>query len=388
MRAGVLSDEQIITFLNEKFINTWVPNAELGRIRSLQEPIQNRRIQEGKTFNKNHELAQTIIKGWKTGTKKGSPVDCFVISPEFELMGRQLVNELDDDRKNRGLPSEEAYFLSYLNEALDGKQPGLGNVVLTYQQPIHELTDIIRTPSKDDQNLTVVIIDATSCKNGGVLIINILMGRDDAEGAFYLLDGDYILPADREVPEDDSLAWTWGESDETLQIKHSFDSGQYFKLIATRYWDEDTPYVNAFHAKISVEENTQTGPKIVLDKEQPKQKVLDTFRAPGHGNQDYTVVNIDALAFDNGGTLTIKIQVGSAKASGSFDLFGEDIKLPTKGTPMEALSSAWGIEPGSKGTITHSFEKGKVFKLGATGDWFSKKGDINAFHAIISVEEN
>ncbi len=143
MRAGVLSDEQIITFLNEKFINTWVPNAELGRIRSLQEPIQNRRVQEGKAFNKNHELAQTIIKGWKTGTKKGSPVDCFVISPEFELMGRQLVNELDDDQRNRGLPSEEAYYLSYLNEALDGKQPGLGNVVLTCQQPIHELTDII-----------------------------------------------------------------------------------------------------------------------------------------------------------------------------------------------------------------------------------------------------
>lgn len=47
----------------------------------------------------------------------------------------------------------------------------------------------------------------------------------------------------------------------------------------------------------------------------------------------------------------------------------------------------WGIEPGNNGTITHRFEKGKVFKLGATGDWFSKKGDINAFHAIISVKE-
>ncbi len=387
MRAGVLSNEQIITFLNENFINTWVPNAELGRIRSLREPIEKRRLQEGKTFNKNHELAQTIIKGWKTGTKKGSPMDCFVISPEFELMGRQLVNDLDDDRRNRALPSEEAYYLTFLNDALEGKQPGLGNVVLTYDNPSHELSDVIRTSSENNQNLTIVMIDARSCINGGILIIDILMGRDDAEGAFYLCDGDYILPTDREVSENDSLAWTWGESDETLQIKHQFNSGQFFKLIATRYWDEDIPYINAFHAKISVEENAPTGMKIVLDREQPKQKALETFRAPGHGYQDYTVVNIDTLAFGNGGILTIEIQVGNAKACGSFDLFDDDTKLPTKGTPKEALSSAWGIEPGNNGTITHGFEKGKVFKLGATGDWFSKKGDINAFHAIISVKE-
>ena len=363
MRAGVLSAEQIITFLNEKFINTWIPNSELGRIRSLREPIQKRRVQEGKSFNTNHELAQAIIKGWKTGTKKGSPVDCFVISPEFELMGRQLVNDLDDDRRTRGLPSEEAYYLSFLNAALDGRQPGLGNIVLTSEDSLHEVSDVIRTPSENNQNLTIIMIDASSCNNGGTLIIDILMGRDDAEGAFYLLDGDYILSTDREISDEDSLARTWGESDETLQIKHSFDSGQYFKLIATRYWDEDTPYINAFHAKISVEENTQTGPKIVLDKEQPKQKVLDTFRAPGHGNQDYTVVNINALAFANGGTLTIRIQVGNAKASGSFDLFDEDIKLPTKGTPKEALSSAWGIEPGNIGTITHSLRKVKSSNL-------------------------
>lgn len=254
MRAGVLSNEQIIAFLNENFINTWVPNAELGRIRSLREPIQNRQLQEGKTFNKNHELAQTIIKGWKTGTKKGSPVDCFVISPEFELMGRQLVNDLDDDRRTRGLPSEEAYYLSFLNAALDGRQPGLGNIVLTGEDALHEVSDVIRTPSENNQNLTIIMIDASSCKNGGTLIIDILMGRSDAEGAFYLLEGDYGLPTDREISEEDSLAWTWGESDETLQIKHEFDQGQYFKLIATRYWDEDIPYINAFHATISVEE--------------------------------------------------------------------------------------------------------------------------------------
>lgn len=374
--------------MNENFINTWVANAELGRIRSLREPIQNRRQQEGITFNKNHKLAQTIIKGWKTGTKKGSPVDCFVISPEFELMSRQLVNDLDDDRRTRGLPSEEAYYLSFLNDALDGRQPGLGNIVLTGEDSLQEVSDVIRTPSENNQNLTIIMIDASSFKNGGTLIIDILMGRDDAEGAFYLYDGDYIIPTDKEVSEKDSLAWTWGESGESLQIKHEFNQGQYFKLITTRFWDKDKPYINAFHAKISVEERTSTDIKIVLDREQQKQKVLDTFRAPGHGNQDYTVVKIDTLAFENGGTLTIKIEVGNAKACGSFDLFDGDTKLPTKGTPKGALSSAWGIEPGNREKITHRFEKGKIFKLGATGDWFSRKGDINAFQTIISVEEN
>ena len=39
LRAGVLSKDEIIEFLNDNFINTWVTNAELGRIQSLREPI-------------------------------------------------------------------------------------------------------------------------------------------------------------------------------------------------------------------------------------------------------------------------------------------------------------------------------------------------------------
>ncbi len=68
--------------------------------------------------------------------------------------------------------------------------------------------------------------------------------------------------------------------------------------------------------------------------------------------------------------------------------FDSETKLPSTGVPKEALISAWGIEPGSKDTIRHRFEKGKIFKLGATGDWFSKKGDVNAFRAKIFVEED
>ena len=109
------------------------------------------------------------------------------------------------------------------------------------------------------------------------------------------------------------------------------------------------------------------------------------FRAPGKGYQDYTVVSVDTTAFEDGGVLIVDIRVGDAKASASFDLFDSDTELPTEGIP-EALVSAWGIKPGNSGIIRHRFERGAVFKLGATGDWFSKKGNINAFEAKIAVE--
>ena len=79
MRAGVLSKDAIVEFLNEHFINTWVPNSELGRVRRLREPIAKKREREGDPFDTTHPLAQAIIKGQKAGSKKGSPVDSYII---------------------------------------------------------------------------------------------------------------------------------------------------------------------------------------------------------------------------------------------------------------------------------------------------------------------
>ncbi len=233
--------------MNEHFINTWVPNSELGRIRSLREPIAKRRERDGKPFDTTHPLAQAIIRGWKTGSKKGSPVDSFVISPEFEVMGKQQFNELARDNI-----SPAKYYHLFLKDTLKGKQPGLGNIVLSSEHPLQEVSDVIRTPTVDNENLTIVMIDARSFENGGTLTIDILIGREDAEGAFYLFDRDFKLPVEEEVSEEGSLAWTWGESGEKRQIRYRFNRGQFFRLVVTRYWDEDVPYINAFHAKISV----------------------------------------------------------------------------------------------------------------------------------------
>ena len=389
MRAVVLSHDEMIEFLNENFINTWVSNIVLERT-SVMRDYATERFEEGSRvlFNRTHPLAEAIMKGWK----EHSPVDCLIISPDFELMGRQLVNELFEDSSRGGLSLYE-YYLMFLKEALDGKQPGLGNLTLTRESPSQEVLDVFRTPTVGYQDYTVVMIDTTDFENGGTLSIDIEVGRDEGAGEFYLFDGDSELSTEEERPKD-VLARTSALSGATERIIHRFDSGQLFKLGATGDWEREEPCVNAFRATASVQENSNgtsgapsTDLRVVLDSAQSSPEVLDIFRAPGNGYQDYTVVNIDTTAFEDGGTLSIYIRVGSADASGSFDLFDSDTELPTEGIP-DALVSAWGVEPNAATTIRHRFERGEVFKLGATGDWFSKIGDINAFSLKISVEED
>lgn len=336
-------------------------------------------------FNRTHPLAEAIMKGWK----ERSPVDCLIISPDFELMGRQLVNELYEDSNRKGLRQYE-YYLTFLQQALAGKQPGLGDLILTREAPSQEVLDVFRTPTVGYQDWTVVVINTTDFENGGTLTINIEVGREDGVGGFYLFSSNNELSTDEKTPKD-TLARTWIGADATRQITHRFDRGQLFKLGATGHWDRAEPYVNAFRATASVQENSNegthsTGLRVVLDSTQSSQEILDIFRAPGEGYQDYTVVNIDATAFDSGGTLIIDVHVGSVDISGSFDLFDGDTELPTEGYPEAALTSMWGVRPNQAGQIRHLFARGKVFKFGATGDWYGEKGRINAFQAHISVE--
>ena len=378
----------------------------------MREPIAKRREREGKTFDTSHPLAQAIIKTWK----KGSPVDCLVISPEFEAMGGidynffpECLGEFEDEA--------EAY-LFFLKASMEGKRPGLGNLILTPEQPSQEVVDTFHAPMLAHQDYTVVGIDTTAFEGGGTLTANIQVGRDKGIGIFHLLDGDKKLPTEKVPDGIDPTEWNSQESDEykkalgaltrvwgifpgeTGQITYQFNRGQRFKLCATGDQWGGIGDINAFHAKISVERN-QVGSleerpigissaplnelSVVLNAEKSEQEVLLNFRSPGKGYQDYTVVSVDTTAFEDGGVLIVDIRVGDAKASASFDLFDSDTELPTEGIP-EALVSAWGIKPGNSGIIRHRFERGAVFKLGATGDWFSKKGDMNAFEAKIAVE--
>ena len=251
--------------MNGNFINTWIPNAELGRTPSLREPIARRREREGKTFDTTHALAQAIMKGWK----KGSPVNCLVISHEFEPMGGidynffpECLGEFDDE--------VEAY-LFFLKASMEGKRPGLGDLILTREQPSQEVIDTFHTPIAAHQDYTVVFIDTTAFEDGGTLTIDIQVGRDDAIGIFHLLDGDSKLPMEKAPDGIDPAVWNNQESeeykkpldaltkvwgifpDETGRITYQFDRGQRFKLCATGDQWGGVGTINAFHARISVE---------------------------------------------------------------------------------------------------------------------------------------
>ena len=119
MRAVVLSDERIIEFLNENFINTWMHNADLRRLRDTN------------GFGGMPPLARTIIsnKWWR------GPVDTWIISPELEAIGHVAVNEyLGDNRREDGTLESQNYHLFLVN-SLKGKLPGFGNTVLNPEQP-------------------------------------------------------------------------------------------------------------------------------------------------------------------------------------------------------------------------------------------------------------
>lgn len=144
--------------------------------------------------------------------------------------------------------------------------------------------------------------------------------------------------------------------------------------------------------------------RIILIPECPSVEIMDTFQTPMVPHQDYTVVEIDTTAFEDGGTLTLNIGVGRGKAEGIFYLFDGDKTLPTKKAPegvspsvwehqqgdayveaLGALAIAWHICPEETGKITYPFDQGKLFRLCATGSVYGVRGSLNAFSLKISV---
>ncbi len=124
---------------------------------------------------------------------------------------------------------------------------------------------------------------------------------------------------------------------------------------------------------------------ITLNDAEPTRDVLNILRTPDAEYQDYTVVEIDATTFKDGGILTVDLWMGRAEAAGAFILFESDSELATNGMPKAIRTAASGIVPGKSGKLTYHFDKGRRFKLGATGNSFSGKGKVNSFLAKISI---
>ena len=281
MRAGVLANERIIKFLNENFINTWVSNFELERKPYMREYIAKRYAHQSKSFDTTHPLAQAIKKGWH----ERSPVDCLVISPDFELKGKLPLNKYlyDGHDWDGGRTRAENYRL-FLMEALEGKYPGFSadnsfaylldeegdipeqespfkpfltglDVVLNPAQPMLEVLDVIRTLEVGYQESTIVTIDAAAFEKGGILTIDIRLGSAELAGSFYLYDSDIKFPAERGQRYDQSIAnATDVPPSGTAQITYPFYRSQVFKLaIVSSELMDKKECVNAFQARISVE---------------------------------------------------------------------------------------------------------------------------------------
>ncbi len=144
--------------------------------------------------------------------------------------------------------------------------------------------------------------------------------------------------------------------------------------------------LNAAHSEPIPRFLSTQAKKVLLNNEETSQDVLSIFRTPTAGYQDYTVVEIDATAFGDGGMLTIDIRVGSSEASGSFVLYARDNDLPAGDVPKTMLTAASGIPRSKIGRITHGFDKGTTFLLGVTGKAFSGEGRVNSFVASISID--
>ena len=238
MRAVALSDDKNIKLLNANFINTWVLNTDMKRLRAA------------KALDDLSPLTRVIVQGWK----RHSPVDCLIVSPELELIGRQPVNELPSRNK-------AARYHLFLVESLEGKRPGVGEkaqmplsssrgVVLDRIQPAVEVLDTFRYAT-DPQDSTVIRIDTTAFENGGILTIDIQVGRADLVGSFDLFPGDSELT---ESTPQNALAQAWGiQPGETGTIIYQFDKGQVFQLRATGGWVNQEGGINAFRARISVQ---------------------------------------------------------------------------------------------------------------------------------------
>ena len=110
-------------------------------------------------------------------------------------------------------------------------------------------------PTPDCQNYTVVKIDVSAFETGGTLAIDIRVGGAEKGGSFYLYDVDVEIPTERGERYYHSFAnATDMPRKGAAQIRYPFYRSQVFKLVVAAEAENGDGSVNAFQAKISVEQ--------------------------------------------------------------------------------------------------------------------------------------
>ena len=232
MRAGPLSDSEVIETLNEKFINTWV------LLRELPELISGAK----------GEMPSLVAK--KMQQHYTDSVDILALTPDAEVIMHQPESALP--YRN---PSQ-AYLtvLKHSVAAFEGRRTRVGKRSKLDGNPISlgtalmEVLHIYGTSSTDTPDNTVVKIDTTPFECGGILHIEIQVGVGESAGTFELFHADTELPS--KEGDDAALDGAWNVSPGSIgHIFHNFSRGQHFKLVAT---SADAQKANAFLARVSV----------------------------------------------------------------------------------------------------------------------------------------
>lgn len=233
MRAGPLSDSEVIKTLNEKFVNTWV------LLRELPELI-------GGAKGEVVSLVAKEIKHHYTDS-----VDILALTPDAEVIMHQPEMALP----YRNQPQAYLSVLQHTVDAFEGKRTRVGNASKLDRNPISlgtELTEILHvfsTSDTDTPDYRVIEIDTTPFERG-VLHIEIQVGAGEAAGTFELFDADAEILTKEAT--DKALTGTWNVSPDSIgHIFHNFSRSQRFKLVAT-VADNQKSASNAFLARVSV----------------------------------------------------------------------------------------------------------------------------------------
>ena len=129
-------------------------------------------------------------------------------------------------------------------------------ITLNAAEPSRDVLSIFRTPDAEYQDYTVVEIDATAFKGGGVLTVELWMGSAEAAGAFILFESDTELATDG-MPEVILTAASGIVPGKSGRLTYRFDKGTHFKLGATGNAFSGKGKVNSFLAKISINPHTK-----------------------------------------------------------------------------------------------------------------------------------
>ena len=125
-------------------------------------------------------------------------------------------------------------------------------ITLNDEKPSQQVLSIFRTPEVTYQDYTVVEIDTTTFKDGGILTIDLRIGRAEAAAAFILFASDTELNSDG-MPEVILTSASGISPGKVGKLTYSFDSGAHFKVAATGNAFSGKGKVNSFLATISID---------------------------------------------------------------------------------------------------------------------------------------